>query len=106
MIDCSTILLFVFVVFNRPGNESEYHFTIRLTLHINSLTHHRRIIEKDQQLIGAFKNIHGSDHFLGSNQDTTRFRVLKLIFVKCLIQRIPLNHYMRYNLNDLKVLEQ
>ena len=33
------------------------------------------------------------------------FRVLNLIFVKRLIQRIHLNHYMRFNLNDLKVLE-
>ena len=28
-----------------------------------------------------------------------------LIFVNCLIQRIPLNHYIRFNLNDLNVLE-
>ena len=26
-------------------------------------------------------------------------------FVKHLIQRIPLNYFMRFNLNDLKVLE-
>ena len=39
------------------------------------------------------------------NQETTWFRVLNLIFVKCLIQRIPLYHYMRFNLNDLTILE-
>ena len=44
-------------------------------------------------------------HFLGRNQETTWFRVLKLIFVKRFIQRIPLNHYMRFNLNSLKVWE-
>ena len=31
--------------------------------------------------------------------------VFILIFVKRLIQRIHLNHYMRFNLNDLKILE-
>ena len=44
-------------------------------------------------------------HSLGRNQETTWFRVLKLIFVKYLIERNPLNHYMVLNLNDLKVLE-
>ena len=39
------------------------------------------------------------------NQETTWFRVIKLIFVKCLIERNPLNHYMLFKLNDLKVLE-
>ena len=33
------------------------------------------------------------------------FSVLKIIFVKRLIQKIPLNNYMRFNLTDLKVLE-
>ena len=44
-------------------------------------------------------------HSLGRNQETTQFRVLKLIFVKRIIQRIPTNHYMCFNLNHLKVLE-
>ena len=44
-------------------------------------------------------------HCLGRNQETTGFRVPKLIFVMHLIQRILLNHYMRFNLNCLKVLE-
>ena len=30
---------------------------------------------------------------------------LKRIFVKRLIQRIPLNHYVCFNLNDLTILE-
>ena len=34
-----------------------------------------------------------------------KFKALKLIFVKRVIQRIPLSHYVRFNLNDLKVLE-
>ena len=41
---------------------------------------------------------------LGWNHETTWLRVLKLIFVKRLIQRSPLNHYMRFNVNDLNVL--
>ena len=40
---------------------------------------------------------------LQGNQETTGSRVLELIFIKRLIQRIPLNNYMRFNLNDLKV---
>ena len=46
---------------------------------------HGRITEKDWQLIGLFKNI----------------RDLAIM----IFQRIPLNHYMPFNLNDLKVLE-
>ena len=44
-------------------------------------------------------------HSLGRNQETAWFRVLKLIFVNRLIQRIPLNHYKPFYINDLKVLE-
>ena len=43
--------------------------------------------------------------FFRRNQEKTWFRVLKLIFVKHLTQRIPLNHYVCSNLNDLKLLE-
>ena len=43
-------------------------------------------------------------YYLGWNHETTWLRVLKLIFVKRLIQRSPLNHYMRFNVNDLNVL--
>ena len=34
-----------------------------------------------------------------------RFRVFNHIFVKCLIQRNPFNHYMHFNLIDLKDLK-
>ena len=44
-------------------------------------------------------------HSLGRNQETAWFRVLKLVFVNRLIQRIPLNHYKPFYINDLKVLE-
>ena len=49
--------------------------------------------------------INNYDHSFERSRKTTRFKVLKLIFVKCLIQRIPLDHYVRFNLNNLKVLE-
>ena len=39
-------------------------------------------------------------HSLETNQETTWFRVPKLIFVKRLIWLIPFNHYMCFNLND------
>ena len=81
-------------------------------------SNHGRIIEKDWQLISYFENIRDLAivlkhpwfgkyaHFYGRNQETAWFRVLKLIFVKRLILRIPLNYYMCFNLNGLKVLER
>ena len=36
------------------------------------------------------------------NQETTRFRVLKPIYAKRLIQTFPLNHYMCFDFDDLK----
>ena len=63
---------------------------------------------KDWQLISLFKKHPWFGNYarsLGRSQETMWVRVLKLFFVKSLIQRIPLNHYMRFNLNDLKVLE-
>ena len=41
--------------------------------------------------------------FFRENQEATGVRVFELIFNKHLIQTIPLNNYMRFNLNDLKV---
>ena len=45
-------------------------------------------------------------HSIKRNHEAMWFRVPKINFVKCLIQRIPLNHGMRFNLNDLTILEQ
>ena len=40
-------------------------------------------------------------HFYGRNQETAWFQVPNVIFVKHIIQRIPLNHYMYFNLINL-----
>ena len=39
------------------------------------------------------------------NEKTTWFRILTLILVKGLIKKSLLPHYMRFNINDLKVLQ-
>ena len=67
---------------------------------------HGFIIEKDWQIMSFKKYLWFGKyvHSLGRNQETTWFRVSNLILVERLIQIAPLNHYMRFNLNDLKVL--
>ena len=44
-------------------------------------------------------------HSYEKSQEKLNLEHFNLIFVKHLIQKIILNHYMRFNLNNLNILE-
>ena len=69
---------------------------------------HGSIIEKDQQLIGLFKNIRDSAIMLILSREVKKQRDLEYLnlFCKASLQVIPSNHQICFNLNYLKVLEQ